>query len=437
MFGKKEKNTPEIAQPITARIETMPGAFYAGADPVIYQNSVDKPLTENSTNLSVTAPVQKPPLVPPKIQAPKSTPVAPPEKASLEKPLPPLPSGGKKKFIFIGLGVLLLFCAVLGFYLYTRFQNNGKTPEIPVAATSSFVASPFETPPVPTSTEIIVTPPTTTPTSTPLVRGGGVLSLPQVSYATSRDDDADTLTNREEEVFVTDPEIWDTDQDGYYDGLEIINLYNPKGIAPQKIIDSGLVREYINPVYQYRFYYPSSWRVDAVAQEFDDILISTDTGDYIEIRVFPKEPNVTFSSWFSTFLPGENFLSLNEFSNRFQISGYKRADNQVGFFETPTAIYSLIYFYGEEKNLFPHIMEIVLQSFRPTRGGFDLPVQPILPGIVLPTSSPVTTSTPVASSTEPQNTSATNTPAIPLQESQNSSSSIPSLPPSELNSENI
>lgn len=434
MFGKKEKNTPEPSKPVTARIETMPGAFYAGADPVIYQNQVEKTASESISNLSVNPPLPKPPLVPPKPQPPRSVPLPAPQKASLEKPLPVPSSRGKKKFIFVGIGAILLFGG-LAFFLYPRLQNKSQTTENPLVTTTSFIASPLDNPSIPTSTEIILpTPPTTTPTSTPIIRGGGVLTLPQVSYATSRDDDADTLTNREEEIFLTDPEVWDTDQDGYYDGLEVVNLYNPKGIAPQKIIDSGLVKEYINPVYQYRFYYPSNWRVDALADQFDDILISTDTGDYIEIRVFPKESSVTFSGWFSTFLPGENFLSLNNFSNRFQISGYKRADNQVGFFETPTAMYSIIYFYGEEKNLFPHIMEIVLQSFRPTRGGFDLPVQPILPGVVSPTSSPIATTTPVVSSTMPQTTS---TPLVAPEPTENSSSSTSSLPPSEGNSENL
>jgi hypothetical protein len=41
MFGKKENNTtpPPV---ITARIETMPGAFYAGSDPVIYPDQSEK-----------------------------------------------------------------------------------------------------------------------------------------------------------------------------------------------------------------------------------------------------------------------------------------------------------------------------------------------------------------------------------------------------------
>lgn len=423
MFGKKDKDKIEPEQPVTARIETMPGAFYGGADPIIYQNTSVK--AEGGTPLTAPPPpLPKPPVVPPKAQPPRvAAPPASSDKSSLQKPPAPKPSSKKKIILVAGIIVFLLL-AVLGYYLYPSIMGKNTPSENNISpTTTSFVASPPVIAVVPTSTIPIIETPTTTPTTTPVQRGGGFLTLPSISYATSRDDDADALTTREEEVFLTDPEVWDTDNDGYYDGLEVANLYNPKGIAPQKIVDSGLVREYVNPVYQYRFYYPASWRVDAVAQEFNDILISADTGDYIEIRVFPKETNVSFASWFGSTLPGENFLSLNTFANRFQISGYKRSDSQVGFFETPTAIYSVIYFYGEEKNLYPHIMEMVLQSFRPTKGGFDLPLQPVLPGVIVPTTTPVSpiatptstvSSTPVeetpVATTSPSSTPPTNEP---------------------------
>ncbi len=387
MFGKKEKNSVEVPKPITARIETMPGAFYGGADPIIYPHSEQKSVVNIS---AATVPIAN---NVPKVPVPQQKlPITPPatQKVTLQKPEVLPPSSNKKKLFFVLL-IVFLIVAGIGYFVYLRFtapkttgQNNGLIS----APTSSFIASPPIISVVsPTTTESEIPVVTTTPTSTPLVRGGGVLTLPSVSYASSVDDDADGLTTREEESFLTDPEVWDTDNDGYYDSLEVKNLYNPKGIAPQKIIDSGLVREYINPVYQYRFYYPSGWRVDTVGQDFGDILVSSDTGDYIEIRVFPKETSLNFSSWFSSFLPGENFLSLNSMTNRFQVPFYKRADNQVGFFETPTAVYSIIYFYGQEKNLFPNVMEVLLQSFRVSNSGFDLPVQPVLPGIIAPSSS--------------------------------------------------
>ncbi len=380
MFGKKENNTtpPPV---ITARIETMPGAFYAGSDPVIYPDQSEK----TAASILVKKPVlaAKPPqaaaVTPSASLTPKPGVQAP--KAALQKPLQK-PAAGSKKMIFILLALLVLLGigALVYFMVLAPKDTNTNSPST-LTSVVPFQASPIVTLPVVTSTapiEIV----SSTPSSTPIVRGGGSLILPHLSYAPSKDSDADTLTNLEEEIFLSDPEVYDTDRDGYYDGQEVANLYNPKGIAPQKIIDSGLVKEYINPTYQYRFYYPSSWRVDPVANDLQDVLLSADSGDYMEIRVFPKDEGMSFASWFASNLPGENFTAFSSFQNRFQVTGYRRGDNQVGFFETPKFIYSVVYFYGEqEKNAFPHIMNVLLQSFRSGKTNIEIPAQIILPGV--------------------------------------------------------
>ncbi|OGH66304.1 MAG: hypothetical protein A3B90_01230 [Candidatus Magasanikbacteria bacterium RIFCSPHIGHO2_02_FULL_41_13] len=400
MFGKKEKNTTVNQPVITARIETMPVAFYAGADPVIYHEPAEK---AKISPAQVTAPTPvsplpaKKPLSPPLRQASSTSPsdAANKEKIALQKP----PAASKKSIFIIAAFIFILFLAGIVYYVFFA-KSALPSPVSSTNETTTFKPSPVVTPPIVTTT-LPVEIATTTVSSTPLLRGGGTLTLPHIAYAPAKDDDGDSLTNAEEEVFQTDPEVYDMDNDGYYDGQEVANLYNPKGIAPQKIIDSGLVKEYINPSYQYRFYYPASWRVDPVADDLKDILVSADSGDYMEIRVFPKDAALSFADWFGATLPNESFSSFLPFQNRFQVTAYKRTDAQVGFFETPTAIYSIVYFYGEqEKNAFPHIMNVLLQSFRTSKNGFELPVQVILPGVVSSTfvsSSPVSiisTSTP-------------------------------------------
>lgn len=387
MFGKKDKSTSEVVIPLTARIETMPGVFYGGADPIIYSSAAKSENTDSAVELP---PV--PPLAPKKV-VPQPVPVIPAStdsKNTLQKP--PLPPSKKNRtFLIVVILCFVLLCLAFLVYFVFFSKTPQPLPKPPVIENKvSFVPSPTIPTTTPPITPVLV--PSSTPSSTPVVKGGGALSLPKISYTSGLDDDSDSLTNSEEIIFQTDPEVWDTDSDGYYDGREVANLYNPKGIAPQKIIDSGLVREYINSLYQYRFYYPASWRVDAVTNDLKDILLSADTGDYIEIRVFPKENNQTFQDWFTATLPQESFSSLSSLENRFKVPFYKHKNSQAGFFETPSAIYSVVYFYGEEeKNAFPHVMEVVLQSFRPSKGTFELPVQVILPGVR--TSSEVMTTT--------------------------------------------
>lgn len=66
----------------------------------------------------------------------------------------------------------------------------------------------------------------------------GILDTKEKELGTSNrdsDTDGDSLTDKEEiEVYKTDPTKVDTDGDGYWDGFEVINGYNPTG--PGKLV---------------------------------------------------------------------------------------------------------------------------------------------------------------------------------------------------------
>jgi len=56
------------------------------------------------------------------------------------------------------------------------------------------------------------------------------------------DTDSDGISDLEESIFGADPRSPDTDGDGFLDGNEVFNLYNPNGRAPAKLQESGLMR---------------------------------------------------------------------------------------------------------------------------------------------------------------------------------------------------
>ncbi|OGF18587.1 hypothetical protein A3G56_02860 [Candidatus Falkowbacteria bacterium RIFCSPLOWO2_12_FULL_45_10] len=75
------------------------------------------------------------------------------------------------------------------------------------------------------------------------------------------DIDNDGLTDVEETaVFTTSVNGQDTDGDGYADGSEVLNLYNPAGAG--KLEDSGLVTEFTNNQYGYSLLYPQVWQIE-------------------------------------------------------------------------------------------------------------------------------------------------------------------------------
>ncbi len=372
MFGrhsspknKKDKGRRDEAQVSQFQIDVIPPPFYGGNDPEIYHPPAkeEKKIQSQSSQL-VT---QKVPLVQPQAKQQKKS---------------------HKKTWFIFGGVFLLSLGLITWY-YVRQISPKATPEpeptLPKIVTDA-TSTPDQRPTASTSSLPQVVEPTSTLTR------ADTIDFPQVLLAAAPDIDSDQLTDIEEEMFSTDSGIWDTDKDGYFDGQEVVNLYNPKGFAPQRIVDSGLVREYVHPSIGYRLYYPGQWSIGAVDPAGRQVLMSAITGDYIQIRMFERKAGETFPQWFARVIEGEQFTDVVSFSNRFQVTAQKRRDGLVGYFVTDDAIYTISYHPAESGALlYPHIMEMVLQSFRPTKTTVEIPAQVLLPGVTSTETS--TTST--------------------------------------------
>ena len=204
--------------------------------------------------------------------------------------------------------------------------------------------------------------------------------FPSIFLVDSSDVDNDDLTDAEEEVFNTDSGTWDTDTDGYYDGQEVSNLYNPTGLAPVKLIDAGLIQEYVNPTWQYRVYYPLQWLMGEVDSLSNQVLFSSAPGDFVEIAVLEKDSAVTFATWFGANAKGQNFSDLQKFTNRFQEEGWKRKDNLVAYFVNNNKVYVLVYNSASGGPvLYRHVIQMMMQSFRPNKTLVTIPDQVALP----------------------------------------------------------
>lgn len=364
MFGFKKKiNKPE-AQKISARIIVIPESFYGAKDPVVHY----KQAKEIGVNVS-----------PEKKWHPR---FAWRERLSFEFL--------RKNWIkYAGMGFLFLVAIGLISWYYLN-QAGFFAPAVvapsteKISASSESIAEEANTNQT-TSTALsedniaTTTPEIIVPTTTPALQER-TLEFPQIFLTNSADVDNDSLTDMEEEIFGVDSGAWDTDGDGYYDGQEVFNLYNPKGIAPMKIVDSGLVQEYVNPNWQYRVYFPVSWQVGTVDTEANQALFSALTGDFVEIDVFTKEENETFTDWFARKAVGQKYSDLQVFTNRFKEDGYKRADDLVAYFTADKRVYVLSYHPGATGFIpYRHVMQMMAQSFRPNKTSVDIPPQTVLP----------------------------------------------------------
>ncbi len=405
MFGlSKKKHVESLLPPTNAHVRVIPNSFYGGQNPAVYApSSKSVSAAPSSMNVPVeskkTVPVMPSPVV--------SSPVPPQDNNSQEKQQLQTPPLDNRLWLLRhpwaasligGMAVLVVGGGISWYYIFRPTQS--KTPVTIVQKPQTNQAAkpvpqmPDPTPVTPTASTtattspVVVPVPTSTPATTTLPSRVSPLTFPQIFLANSPDADADSLTDSEEEMFGIDSGAWDTDGDGYYDGQEVFNLYNPKGFAPVRIIDSGLVREYVNSNFGYRIYYPVGFEVGEVDREKTDVLFTAVTGDFIEIRAMETAEARSFDDWFAATVNNQRFSDLVPFTNRFQEKGYHRSDDLVAYFPTQNVVYVLVYHPGTMNAIpFRHIMQMMMQSFRPGITSNDIATQPRLPQPSVPATS--------------------------------------------------
>ncbi|MBI5728950.1 MAG: hypothetical protein HY983_01745 [Candidatus Magasanikbacteria bacterium] len=371
MFGlgtKKTSEEPPSAIPVSA----MPAEFYGGANPTVTFKAVTKEVEIGD--------------------------LTPGEKKAFDRatapgrgqPFHPVNLFTNRRFIIIAGVVLFVFFTGGVSWYYIRQAEPPPPPATP-AAPPAVPAPAVEEPPViaTTTVEATSTPPAAeTPTTTPAVTG--LIEFPSLVLGSSPDSDRDGLSSPEEELFKTDPAAPDTDGDGYRDGSEVFHLYNPIGKEPQKLIDSGLVKEFVNPVFNYRLYYPTTWAVGNVDQNYRDVLFSTLTGENIEVKVSDIESGLPLADWFNTFAPTENVNTVTNYASVFKEPGLRRPDGLVFYFPRPNQIVAVVYHpaMGETVVNYRSVVSLMAQSFRWPGNGVAIPAP--APAVVFDTTNTVT-----------------------------------------------
>ncbi|MBP9802285.1 hypothetical protein KBC40_01700 [Patescibacteria group bacterium] len=109
------------------------------------------------------------------------------------------------------------------------------------------------------------------------------------------DADQDSLTREEEALFGSNINDSDTDNDGYTDGMEVLNLYNPV-VSGAALANSGLVTIFTDNLSKYRFLYPTSWVTDNTAS-LVSVLPDSELGDNFTVKVSPNSKASTLTAW--------------------------------------------------------------------------------------------------------------------------------------------
>ena len=179
----------------------------------------------------------------------------------------------------------------------------------------------------------------------------------------AQDLDNDGLTLAEENLFNTNPDLADTDSDGYFDGAELLGGYDPtkKGIT---LANSGLFGSYSHPLYSIT--YPSQWTVKEQDAEKNEVLFTAGNGEFIEVLTIANNDKLNLADWYQREFPkvGLDKLTVVTINN---LTGFRSSDNQNYYFSSPdkSKIFVIVYNSGIATELnFSTAFNLMVKSFK-------------------------------------------------------------------------
>ena len=210
--------------------------------------------------------------------------------------------------LIIGGGIIFLILASVGLYFFLFKQPTVTVKEEPSAIMAvppdelnkAQPESEENTPALgtlnATTTEPVVLPTddslaTSTATSTPETIEEGLA----VGLTPGLDSDSDGLTDAEEILLRTDVSTADTDGDGYLDGAELLNLYDPA--SPGKLADNITIALYENETFNYSVLYPSVWQLSSNGGD-DSIMYRAADNQLFQIIVQPNINQQSLDQWY-------------------------------------------------------------------------------------------------------------------------------------------
>lgn len=349
MFGKK--SATQVKKPaVNTAIKTIPVDFYAGADPVIEFKKVKKVVEVAEEELTSQE----------KQEFHKKT------VHGLDRAWHPANLFTNRKFLLIaGVGLFVLFIGAASLYYWhqAKSSSRSKVAVSQTGVTKQLEASQVDSAATTTSSAGAATSSVSQTTTSTL--SGGQLQFPSVLLGYGVDFDGDKLSDKEEEIFGTELAVVDSDKDGYSDDHEVYYLYNPAGQEPKKLIDSGKVKDFINPVYKYKLYYPADWTYGSIDSNYQDMLFTALNGESVEVKLFDFTGQSSFADWFAQVASGEKYGLLQDFTSVFEEKAKMRNDKLVYYFTDDKYVYVIVYQtgIGNVAN-YRAVIEMMARSFR-------------------------------------------------------------------------
>lgn len=240
---------------------------------------------------------------------------------------PPKPQAPQsKKWLLVPI-LALLFLALLGFAAWWLLQPKAAPAPAAPSVTLPATAPTPQPQPQPAPEPAPQPAPATTTTETP------------PALAPEGDADGDGLTNAEEALYGTNPNNADSDADGFSDSVEVINLYNPAGFKPTKLIEAGLVKSYADAAGTYQLLYPSSWATQAGSD--GEISFASPSEGGVNLQIIDNPGNQSALDWYLGSNPSVSPAQVQSFSTKSGLHGVRSPDGFSAFISAGGKIYHL------------------------------------------------------------------------------------------------
>ncbi len=192
--------------------------------------------------------------------------------------------------------------------------------------------------------------------------------------------DSDGLTDSEEVVFGSNPQLPDTDGDGYLDANEVFNLYAPVVRAPSILLTQAMMQT-VSSTVGWQALAPKAWTVER-SQESSDVVIRVPSGEVFVLKIEPNPTKQDIRAWVAQSRGSRVDQVVELRSNKYGLPFYLGPDRLTAFIPWDDRVLSVSYQLGMQ----------VFVNYRTTFGmllnSLRLQGSPNVPDLSRPTEIP-------------------------------------------------
>lgn len=167
----------------------------------------------------------------------------------------------------------------------------------------------------------------------------------------SRDSDLDGLTDLEEDLYDSNKNEFDSDLDSYSDKQELLNLYDPVGKDSKRLLASGKVQKFENDIFGYSVFYPTPWNAKTLDQTKQEMVVTTNTGEIIQITVEDNREKLKTKPWIERQFEGIDFNKMQRVQTAQGLVGVKSIDRRTAYFIYDDVVYIINHNVGEKETV--------------------------------------------------------------------------------------